>query len=375
MGTILKRYVGNVKGPKGQDGKAFDIYNLGAFDEYVANGDGTATITRKTGVVYISPDLNMSFTAQSKYSQYPYFVLGGDTEHMSVKHLQGGVTHKCNTLPYISSLAENKNLIYLISTEGQNTLVLRIPSCVKYDADGNASAGDSIKAMRQWLSINPTYICGLMKSEYWYEEIVALNQPLSLLSQCGETWASDEWRKGLNLFDITNDLTSRATKGATDYEFTNTGGATQPFAVVRVKAGKTYTISFMGEYTSTSKDALFLGVMDGENTAYWVKNEETGEYAANTDNICYTPDGKKALLVGISATLSEVKGITFVAKSDYISLCSLSTKIQHIMLTEGNILYPCEPYRGGIVREKEFNALLARVADLETRLAGTETTE
>lgn len=386
MGESIKRLIGNIRGPKGIDGKAFDLYNLGMYDEYAELGNGMAKITRKTAVYYISPDCAISVSdginpsSGYKYSDYPYFVIGDGDLHFNIKHfLNDDSIATCNTLPYLRDLKKNIPLLYLLPTDRQNTIVLRVPECMVKNADGDydlttEGRREACARLRTWLTNHPTYIYGKLQNSYQYIEYVAVEQPLSMLSQAAGEWLNREWRKGLNIFNPTEHLTENA-EPENAYRIKNNRGAETVFANIPVVKGKKYTISMRGKLASVADPGatnwLVLGVQNGKDVPYWVDGKRN-EGASATDEY-----GNIAVCTGVVADgiLSEVARKTFVAESDWISLSSLCTTIEHLMLVEGAILYPCEAYHGGVVREKEFNELKDRIAALEAKLAAATETE
>lgn len=311
-------------------------YNLGAYDECVSVGDGSVAITRKTGIYYVNPNATISYVSENV--DFPYFVLFDEGDgHGSFQHFKSGIV-QCNTLPSAWILTETDRTIYVLSEANNNCIVIRIPEIV------------SVAGLRQWLSEQPTYIQGQLKEQYWYTERVLENRPIASQGLAENNWIRNEWMKGLNLFNIDEHLTAVATKGTDEYTFSNSGSATKPFAVIPVKAGMTYTLSMRGQHVRDADDALFLAVMNGQNTGYI---NADGTY--NTDQVVGN------VLAGLTEKMGETRHLTFTARSNYISLCSINVTISHVMLTEGRTLHPCEPYHGGIVREKYIAELKKEV--------------
>lgn len=375
MGKSIKRLIGNIRGPKGIDGKAFDLYNLGRYDEYADLGDGRVAIKRKTAIFYVSPNLAIYLNYDTPYSEYPYFSIGEGLAHFNIKHFKTNPDQcLCNTLPFKQDLRKNEDLIYTLSSDFQNAIVLRKPDCVIKNEDGSYNKSESCAKLRTWLSEHPTYIYGLLKEEYWYDDYSAGKQPISFIPQQGEEWLYEEWRKGLNIFNPTEHLTQSAT-ATSIYTIKNNAGADAVFANIPVTKGKTYTIAMRGSAEKVSNpnsdNWLVLGVQKGKDVPYVIDDEIV------LDNVVTDTHGKKAVLIGVKADgiMSEVLSATFVAESDWISLSSICTTIDHLMLVEGAILYPCEAYHGGVVREKEFNELKARIATLEAKMAAATETE
>lgn len=145
--------------------EAKNYYNLGIYDTYVSNGDGTATITRKTEYVY-------------NYNIKTYGINGA--------------------FPYAN--------FYIIGN-------FEIPSSVPFSAESNkggiqiynASAGE-IDCRREDGQVFENYeelqdfINGLViqyEITNSYTEIVIENQPLNILDQNGSQWLREEYKKSI----------------------------------------------------------------------------------------------------------------------------------------------------------------------------------
>lgn len=159
------------------------IYNLGAYDTYIPNGDGTATITRKTGYLYISPDLNWILSPRPGYNGQYLFLADVDVLWSNIK---------CNTLavknPWTGGVTYsiwNKNNRY------------RVSLCLTGTED------DTVEGLKLWLSENPTYIQYELATSY--TETVIDNQPLATLDQNGEQWLRSEWEKIVNYGHIVHE--------------------------------------------------------------------------------------------------------------------------------------------------------------------------
>lgn len=157
------------------------LYNLGAYDTYTSNGDGTATITRKTGYVdlwrsgeegYILTAWGVASEGDNCYYatiQYAEMVSGSAVycgKYKTVSQSEVGTTDK--------SIATNS------------------VSLVIHDSS-IATASDANAAL---YGVQAQYELATS-----YTEQVIENQPLNTLPQDGEQWVREEWEKGLNLAD------------------------------------------------------------------------------------------------------------------------------------------------------------------------------
>ena len=146
------------------------LYNLGAYDTHTSNGDGTATITRKTGYVDLS-SLSWGNASEGEDCYYALYsgAVGGDCKCGKYKTVTDTVIG-----------STDKAITY-----NNNTFVI-------HDSD-ISSASDVAGALYG--------VQAQVELTTSYTEQVIENQPLNTLPQAGEQWVREEWEKGLNLFN------------------------------------------------------------------------------------------------------------------------------------------------------------------------------
>lgn len=166
------------------------IYNLGAYDTFVDNGDGTATITRKTGYtvldgsddekwmfldtdhvflwinwsVYVGAVRNIVYDLPGLKANFPTYSWG------QLQTLNEGISHYHHLRVKIASIEASSN---------------------------------NLEAFKQYLSQHPIYI--QYETETSYTETVIDNQPLATLDKNGEQWLRSEWEKTVNYGHIVHE--------------------------------------------------------------------------------------------------------------------------------------------------------------------------
>lgn len=159
------------------------LYNLGAYDTYVDNGDGTTTITRQTQYLNADSSLNWNVNATGSYGTQWLFYL--PTTAQAVKAnlpLSSGMNPTNKTFAY----GYNFNTTY-------NTFILCLPT--SYNA--NTRTG-----LYEYLSKNPVSIEYKLATPY--TEKIITGVPQITLDKQGCEWLRSEWEKGLNLLNIDN---------------------------------------------------------------------------------------------------------------------------------------------------------------------------
>lgn len=169
------------------------LYNLGAYDTYVDNGDGTTTITRQTQYLNADSSLNWNVNATGSYGTQWLFYL--PTKAQAVKAnlpLSNDITPTNKTFAY----GYNFNATY-------NTFMLCLPT--SYNA--NTRTG-----LYEYLFKNPISIEYKLATPYTEKIITGL--PQITLDKQGCEWLRSEWEKGLNLIQI-EDVGSTTLNGIT----------------------------------------------------------------------------------------------------------------------------------------------------------------
>lgn len=169
------------------------LYNLGAYDTYVDNGDGTTTITRQTQYLNADSSLNWNVNATGSYGTRWLFYL--PTTAQAVKAnlpLSSDINPANKTFEY----GYNFNATY-------NTFILCLPT--SYNADTRTG-------LYEYLSKNPISIQYKLASPY--TETIITGVPQITLDKQGCEWLRSEWEKGLNLIQI-EDVGSTTLNGIT----------------------------------------------------------------------------------------------------------------------------------------------------------------
>lgn len=146
---------------------------------------------------------------------------------------------------------------------------------------------------------------------------------------------------GKNLFDIDTMLTEYASKSS-DTEFT-TISTTNSIANIPTIAGQTYTISGQASLGYASYGGLLLSVENGKGMSY------------NSDNL----SKKINILEGYTAFT-----LTFTAKSDYVSICSICTSFVDFQLELGDTATEYELYRDPVTTIISLDEPLRKVGDV-----------
>ena len=301
------------------------MYNLGAFDTVVDNGDGTATITRKTG----------------------YICFDGVTEKVKTCAENGDCLTE-QELPYIlcpNSHAAAENIVsnYLPTVSNNDVAEYGKVGIAVQHHDGHHAAwcgqirfrlpDDKIKtveAANEYLSKNPLYIQYKLVDNYSYIEKVSKYNTVDTLDQQGQQWVRSEWGKGLNLWTGDNIITAIGVAGS-DYS----GDTIRTFWITNLVAGKTYTLhvgSSIGT-NSANAEAGFVG---------YVEVYDSNEHIATMFN---SPRS--------FTTISDTIMVRFYPHvvGHGLGLVENTQTYTNIMLNEGNRAYPYQPYCGGIARE------------------------
>ena len=160
-----------------------NFYNLGAFDSYVPNDDGTGTVTRKT-IIITKNDMPRY---GSNSGSFPYGGMYFFSEKLSFAEDIVGI--KCN----------KQNITFYRLEETPSGY------CLSFTAQKEFNNMNELEAF-----LSDIVIQLRCKSKYQYTEKVIENQPINTLNQDGEQWLRDEWEKGLNLCPYdTEDVTAR----------------------------------------------------------------------------------------------------------------------------------------------------------------------
>lgn len=308
------------------------IYNLGAYDTYISNGNGTATITRKTG----------------------YIRLDGSEDGWSYDLPNRGI--------YIDNVADNsannnspKSNYKIGSSDTTPFLVFQPPYTTGQGITQSRinvyNVSDNLEDGLYYLSKYPLYI--QYELAISYTETVIDNQPFATLDQNGEQWLRSEWAKTVNLnpykksgsshgFTWTYDdddqsLTFNGVQMANNiwlatFVPSNTLPAGVYTFIVRVLSG-TYTLGEgnTGERQGVLRVGCTNSAIDGQYSLI-------GLFAPGIYRIVLNTTNESSFII-----MNAFQGGSGNTLTDY--------KIQ-IALYEGNVNYPFYPYNGHIVHEE-----------------------
>lgn len=278
-----------------------NLYNLGAFDTYVDNNDGTITITRKTRYVDLS---TLTWVYDSIHNAWESIVSGYENPTTN--------NDKANILSenYITDTVNNIIANSTINTIGLNNIVSPDTSLYVY----NGSLNDT-----------PTgYL--YYETSTSYTETVIKNQPLNTLNQKGSQWVQDEYEKTLQIWnETTRDGYWQSSSG--NYVYANNQLCSNR---IPVKPNTTYTFTDINTHYS-------IHAYESDNT--WI-----GEIVSSPTNLSTT-----------FTTPNNCYNITFNLGAEYGT-----TYNNNVMLNEGSNALPYQPYNGAIIHEKEFNTKLPK---------------
>lgn len=298
--------------------QAKNYYNLGAFDTYVPNSDGTGTVTRKTGY-------------GSLYESEKRQTENGFTVFVFEKKDIGGNRIVINkNILYEASLTFTKEHYYYEKINAQPYFVFIVNS-------------DSENFYFQYE----------LAEEYQYTEQVIENQPIRPANKEEELYWHGEWRKGLNLI---NCQTNNA--GVNDWFLTVENG--RDIATFNNVNPYTFTCSnnhiVVTAYNESGYRWLSRFIKLKKNTTYTIlltgsSRMSMSVFGANSNTV-------GTIGTGISGTTNSGSGFSSYTFNSgnynyhYISFYGGGAgKDFYIMLNEGAHPYPNEPFNGEIIHE------------------------
>lgn len=306
------------------------IYNLGAYDTYISNGDGTATITRKTG----------------------YIRLDGSEDGWSYDLPNRGI--------YIDNLADNsannnspKSNYKIGSSDTAPFLVFQPPYTTGQGINQSRinvyNVSDNLEDGLYYLSKYPLYI--QYELAISYTETVIDNQPFATFDQNGEQWLRSEWAKTVNLNSYKKSGSSAGFNWTYDDD-----DQSLTFNGVQTTNNRSLIILVPPNTLPAGVYTFIVRVLSGTYTL--------GEGATNNGILrvgcSHNAINDTYLLIGLFApgiyrivlnTTNESSFIIMNAYSGGSDNTLTDYKIQ-IALYEGNVNYPFYPYNGHIVHEK-----------------------
>lgn len=288
-----------------------NLYNLGAYDTVTSNGDGTATITRKTGYIDLAEFINESWQR---------FEENGNT--IFVLNDRGATTVlpcKCNR--FKTDIVTPWGVPNSVQIQRYSDNTLRID--ISYD--GAISQSEFTAD----ISANPTFIQYELASEYQYSEQAIEGQPIHTLPQNGEGWLRREWEKGLNVFSRDSGTIMSLYQLYLRY--------------AHLRANTAYTLTIKGLENSITNAAVRIAIRNLENEEVQIihsgGNKPVGEikFVTNGDIL----EGQYIII--IDGTFNDYSNVT------------------NIMLNEGDYAYSYQPYHGKILREDDLKSDLLNI--------------
>ena len=158
------------------------LYNLGAYDTYVDNGDGTTTITRQTGYVNIDDLLDGIWDV--KYDKYLEIF-----KDLNCNDSYGITSNLFKTAPDLNWDGTNSGIYY---DTNEDKIVLKAINLATL-------TNTQWKEKLQKLGFQIQY-----KLATSYTEKIITGVPQITLDKQGCEWLRSEWEKGLNLLNIDN---------------------------------------------------------------------------------------------------------------------------------------------------------------------------
>ena len=287
------------------------LYNLGAYDTYVDNGDGTATITRKTGYYkvpienFVSDDTSLHVFQQYIDIPNAYSSYGNEDGY---NHNAASNTYKLGNY--------NADDTFYIS--GDNYLR------VKDTRYSSASALISALADVGGMFIQYELVTS-------YTEDVILDQPIHTLDVNGEQFVRDEWEKTLNLYNH-----NEVSDFSGNMNENNFGEGT---INVDWKGTTSYgTINF-----NAKNGATFSCILDSASAGWWAFGMSWLYQDGTSEELTTNQQIGTSGRFTFSSAAKEVIGIRITV--------NLSWSASNVMINEGSHAYPYQPYNGAIVHE------------------------
>lgn len=270
-----------------------NYYNLGAFDTFQSNGDGTGKDNRATQTYRFTGNETCNMNSNNSACVFEFSNLGIPEGVWGTNNL------KSNILPTATNY---DNDIY---NGGMDKAIFWGSSTADRFVVRVASLEQTASAYKKWVSQQGLYVEYKVSPTYQYQESVIENQPIHTAPQEEEYYWHEEWKKGLNL--AKND---RGHQGNT----------------ILVKSAQ------IGTYT-------LIVTNSGDGTG-------SGRFDLNYGG------GNKS-----SQTFDNVITFTTTSVADINIYCNANMGTPYIMLTRDTIPYPYKPYNGKIIHEKDLSGI------------------
>ncbi len=313
-----------------EENSSKNLYNLGVYDTFVSNGDGTVTITRKTGYAYFDGSVSERWEHQSTTP---------GNYRMKLDNAIFGITKEQNNSNV--KFVANKNEITASQSWGASNTGVGIENAsdegktfnvVYFSSQFNKSNANTLNEFKIFLAENPIYIQYELESPY--TETVIENQPIHTLPQDGEVWLRDEWEKGLNLASVSY----------TNLSFIKGENRMQVINAIPVDVGTNYCIQFSGR--KSSSESWDLNGFGGWIALFWDSPYFSGSYSEAFFNTPYKYENEQ---VNIKLSVTAEKPYLLIIMGNEGSH-QLNINIRNLMLNKGSFPYPYKPYYGELTR-------------------------
>lgn len=299
LGVVNGEYSLVEQSASGDNSKLY--YNLGAYDTYTSNGDGTATITRKTGYVDLS-SLSWGVASEGPSCYFASYsgAVGGDCKCGKYKTVTDTVIG-----------STDKAITY-----NNNTFVI-------HDSD-ISSASDVAGALYG--------VQAQVELATSYTEQVIENQPLNTLPQDGEQWVREEWEKGLNLFNKDDVIKGYAVSDEDGTIFANADDSASGFIPIKPNTRYIYTPSDAAHrwFAFYDSNKQYISGLSGDdavdfvspsNVAYVrltvpISNLDTTMLVKGSHSYPYQPYHGEIVRTGTDETITGIKTFNNLQAND-----------------------------------------------------------
>ncbi len=326
-GNFVATFDADTKSDKLTENK--NLYNLGVYDTFVSNGDGTVTITRKTGYAYFDG---------SEDEEWRYQSTTPSNHRMYLENIVPGIT-KTQTNDNIKFVANTAEITAGESWGATNTGVGienynsgELFNVVYFAPQFNNFDDNDLNEFRKFLSENPIII--QYELENPYTETVIEYQPIHTLPQDGEVWLRDEWEKGLNLASVSY----------INLSFIKGQNRMQVIDAIPVDVGTNYCVQFSGR--KSSSESWDLNGFGGWIALFWDSPYFSGSYSEAFLSSLYRYETEQ---VNITLSVTAEKPYLLIIMGNEGSH-QLNINIRNLMLNKGSFPYPYKPYYGELTR-------------------------
>ena len=303
-------------------------YHLGAYDTVDTSNSGYDLITRKTGYARLN-ELEVSLYSTNTFLLY--LKDGKNIDNLS------SICNKYKQVQTSVDVSSMDNVYKIFANAGAGYPYL-------YIKDTSYSTVDSFKA-----SLFNAYMQYELATSF--TEKVIKNQSLDTLDQRGSQWVRNEWEKTLNLLNNYNpNVNNGLTFSPSATGFTLSGATGQWSNIIWnniIEANKTYVLTFNATISGNANP--YVNFYDG------------------------TSDDNRQIVSGANSftiTKTALSNITWYVNRGGTSGTLVLT---NIMLNEGSVALPYQPYSGEIVHKGDIEPVLLWQNSSPTSQIGNDT--